>query len=94
VFDPAHRSFVPDFGAFIRAEVEGTIELFAVSRQTVLFCVERRKSWRILQSKAGVENKDYLAQKSLLAKIDKGEVDIGKMRGRVSELLAAELAAE
>jgi hypothetical protein len=31
---------------------------FAVSRQMVLFAVERRKAWRMLQSKAGVTNKD------------------------------------
>lgn len=37
-----------------------------------LFAVERRKAWRMLQSKAGVANKDYQAQKSLLAKFDKG----------------------
>ena len=30
-----------------------------VSRQMVLFAVERRKAWRMLQSKAGVVNKDY-----------------------------------
>jgi len=42
----------------------------------VIFCVERRKAWRILQSRAGIENKDYLAQKELLAKIDKGELSV------------------
>ena len=35
----------------------------------VLFAVERRKAWRMLQSKAGVVNKDYQAQKALLAKL-------------------------
>jgi pyruvate-ferredoxin/flavodoxin oxidoreductase len=29
----------------------------------VLFCVERRKAWRLLQSKAGIENRDYKAQR-------------------------------
>ncbi|MCH7724050.1 MAG: hypothetical protein IIC76_12080, partial [Bacteroidetes bacterium] len=32
--------------------------------------------WRILQSRAGIENKDYLAQKELLTKIDKGELSV------------------
>ena len=32
----------------------------------VIFCVERRKSWRIIQSRAGIENQDYLDQKELL----------------------------
>jgi hypothetical protein len=30
------------------------MKYFAVSRQMVLFAVERRKAWRMLQSKAGV----------------------------------------
>lgn len=67
VFDPAHRSHVPDFGCFIKAELQGKPRWFAVSRQMVLFAVERRKAWRMLQSKAGVVNKDYLAQKEWLA---------------------------
>jgi hypothetical protein len=36
----------------------GKMKYFAVSRQMVLFAVERRKAWRMLQSKAGVVNKD------------------------------------
>ena len=59
----------------------------------VLFAVERRKAWRMLQSKAGVANKDYLAQKALLAKIDKGELPLADARAKVRELIAAELAA-
>ena len=42
----------------------------------VIFCVEQRKARRILQSRTGIENKDYLAQKELLAKIDKGELSV------------------
>ena len=59
----------------------------------VLFAVERRKAWRMLQSKAGVANKDYLAQKALLAKIDKGEIALADARARIRELVAAELAS-
>jgi pyruvate-ferredoxin/flavodoxin oxidoreductase len=93
VFDPQHRSFVPNFGCYIKAEIGGKFKWFAVSRQMVLFAVERRKAWRMLQSKAGVVNKDYFAQKNFLAKVDKGEIPLADARARVRELLAAELAA-
>jgi pyruvate-ferredoxin/flavodoxin oxidoreductase len=68
VFDATHRSFAPNFGCFIKAEENGVMKHYAVSRQMVLFAVERRKAWRMLQSKAGIINKDYLAQKEALAK--------------------------
>ena len=93
VFDPAHRSFVPNFGCFIKVEEGGKFKFYAVSRQMVLFAVERRKSWRMLQSKAGVANKDYAAQKVLLAKIDKGELPLAEVRAKIRELHAAEMAA-
>jgi pyruvate-ferredoxin/flavodoxin oxidoreductase len=58
----------------------------------VLFAVERRKAWRMLQSKAGVVNKDYLAQKAFLAKVDKGEISLADAQTKTRELLNAELA--
>ena len=39
-----------------------------------LLCVERRKVWRLLQSKAGIDNREYRAQRALLARLEKGEV--------------------
>ena len=93
VFDPKHRSFVPNFGCYIKAETGGKFKYYAVTRQMVLFAVERRKSWRILQSKAGVANKDYVAQKALLAKVDKGEIPLADAKAKVRDLLAAELTA-
>lgn len=93
VFDPQHRSFVPNFGCYVKAESGGKIKHYAVSRQMVLFAVERRKAWRMLQSKAGVVNKDYVAQKALLGKIDKGEIALADAKARVRELIAAELVA-
>jgi pyruvate-ferredoxin/flavodoxin oxidoreductase len=39
-----------------------------------MFCVERRKAWRMLQSKAGIVNKDYVAQKAILAEVDAGKL--------------------
>jgi len=91
VFDSNHRSCVPNFGVYIKADVNGKIKFFAVSRQVVLFAVERRKAWRMLQSKAGVVNKDYLAQKALLAKLDKGELQLAELQAKTRELFDAEL---
>jgi pyruvate-ferredoxin/flavodoxin oxidoreductase len=72
---PEHRSFIPDFGVYIQLQGEnGKVDYRAISRQLVLFCVERRKAWRLLQSKAGIVNKDYLAQKALLAEFDAGKL--------------------
>ena len=93
VFDPKHRSFVPNFGCYIKAEISGKFKYFAVTRQMVLFAIERRKAWRMLQSKAGVANKDYTAQKAFLAKLDKGEVQLADAKAKAKELIKAELAA-
>jgi len=65
--DPSHRSYVPDFGVSIRIQGATGIEYRSISRQLVLFCVERRKAWRMLQSRAGIENRDYKAQRDRLA---------------------------
>ena len=92
VFNPNHRSYVTNFGCYIKAEIGGKMKFFAVSRQMVLFAVERRKAWRMLQSKAGVVNKDYLAQKALLAKLDKGELQLADVQSKTRELYDAELA--
>jgi pyruvate-ferredoxin/flavodoxin oxidoreductase len=93
VFDANHRSYVPNFGVYIKADVGGKIKHFAISRQAVLFAVERRKAWRMLQSKAGQENKDYLAQKALLKKLDSGDLQLADVQGKAKELFEAELAA-
>ncbi len=75
VLDPTHRSYVPDFGVYIETEdAEGNVRVMSISRQLVLFCVERRKAWRMLQSKAGITNIDYEAQKTALASFDEDEV--------------------
>jgi pyruvate-ferredoxin/flavodoxin oxidoreductase len=73
--DPAHRAYVPDFGVYIKVQgPKAEPEYRALSRQLVLFCVERRKAWRMLQSKAGIENRDYAAQRKLLADVDAGRI--------------------
>jgi pyruvate-ferredoxin/flavodoxin oxidoreductase len=92
VFDPTHRSFIPNFDCYIKVESAGAFKYYAVTRQMVLFAVERRKAWRMLQSKAGVVNKDYLAQKALLAKVDAGAIALADAKARVVGLMAEELA--
>jgi len=93
MFDESQLAYVPDFGVYFKAEVSGKFKYFTVSRQMILFAVERRKAWRMLQSKAGVENKDYTAQKALLAKVEKGELTRDDLLNRGSELLNEEVAA-
>ena len=70
-----NRAYVPDFGVYIKLPgMSGEAEYRAISRQLVLFCVERRKAWRMLQSKAGIENREYKAQRSVLADVDAGKI--------------------
>ncbi len=69
-----HRSYIPDFGVYIKVQGPGgEIEYRSLSRQLVLFCVERRKAWRMLQSKSGIENMEYKAQRSILADVEAGK---------------------
>ena len=57
----------------------------------VIFCVERRKSWRFLQSRAGLENLDYLAQRSLLKKVDADESPLDEFLANTGDLFQKEL---
>ncbi len=83
-----HRSYVPDFGVYIKvAGPNQEIEYRSLSRQLALFCVERRKAWRLLQSKAGIRNKEYLAQRSILADFDAGKLSRDELFARGEELL-------
>jgi pyruvate-ferredoxin/flavodoxin oxidoreductase len=85
---PEHRSYVPDFGVYIKVlGPNDEIEYRSLSRQLVLFCVERRKAWRMLQSKAGIRNKEYLAQRAILADFDAGKLSRDELFGRGEELL-------
>ncbi len=93
--DPNHRAFVPDFGVCIKVDAGGgKTRWLALSRQMVLFCVERRKAWRLLQSKAGIHNADYHAQRALLTKVDAGEISLEDFRAKTRELYDAELTAQ
>jgi pyruvate-ferredoxin/flavodoxin oxidoreductase len=83
-----HRSYVPDFGVFIKIQgSNGNAEYRSLSRQLVLFCVERRKAWRMLQSKAGIENREYKAQRSILADMDAGKISKDELFARAQDLL-------
>ena len=94
VFDETHRAYVPDFGVYFKAEVDGKFKYFTVSRQMVLFAVERRKSWRMLQSRAGIVNEDYIAQKKLVEKVDEGEFTREDLLERGWDLLNEEISAK
>jgi pyruvate-ferredoxin/flavodoxin oxidoreductase len=89
--NPSHRSFIPDFGVYIKYEENGKIEYRALSRQLVMFCVERRKAWRMLQSKAGIVNKEYIAQKAILADVDAGKIAKDEFFAHAHEMLAEKL---
>jgi pyruvate-ferredoxin/flavodoxin oxidoreductase len=89
-----HRSYVPDFGVYITIQgSNGDVEYRSLSRQLVLFCVERRKAWRLLQSKAGIENREYKAQRALLADVDAGRVSKEHLFAHAEQLLKERLPA-
>jgi len=89
---PEHRAYVPDFGVYIKIQgANGDAEYRAISRQLVLFCVERRKAWRMLQSKAGIENEEYKAQRSILADVEVGKVSKEDLFARGEQLLKERL---
>lgn len=89
--DPKHRSFIPDFGVYITFEENGKTEYRALSRQLVMFCVERRKAWRMLQSKAGIKNRDYEAQKAILADVDAGKISKDEFFAHAHEMVQEKL---
>ncbi|HEV2135481.1 MAG TPA: 2-oxoacid:acceptor oxidoreductase family protein [Terracidiphilus sp.] len=88
---PGHRSYIPDFGVYIQWEDNGKIEYRAISRQLVMFCVERRKAWRMLQSKAGIKNREYEAQRAILADVDAGKISKDEFFAHAHEMLAEKL---
>jgi pyruvate-ferredoxin/flavodoxin oxidoreductase len=89
---PGHRSYVPDFGVYIKVQGDrGEIELRSLSRQLVLFCVERRKAWRMLQSKAGIENREYKAQRAILSEVDAGKISKEELFANGEALMKARL---
>jgi pyruvate-ferredoxin/flavodoxin oxidoreductase len=93
VLDPAHPAYVPDFGIYIEVDNgEAGSSFMALSRQMVLFCVERRKAWRMMQSRAGVTNLDYEAQKAVRIALGEAEEVVDRVEfatRRYQEELAA-----
>jgi pyruvate-ferredoxin/flavodoxin oxidoreductase len=59
----------------------------------VLFHIERRKAWRMLQSRAGIENEDYAAQKAVLKKLADGELTRDELLERGAGLINEQIAA-
>jgi len=88
---PEHRSYIPDFGVYIQMDADGKSVYYALSRQLVMFCVERRKAWRMLQSKAGIVNREYQAQKDLLAELDAGKIARDEFFAHGHEMIAEKL---
>ena len=91
---PTNRSYVPDFGVYIKVQGPRDVEYRSLSRQLVLFCVERRKAWRMLQSKAGIENKEYKAQRSILADVDAGKLSKEELFARAEDLMKERLKSD
>lgn len=86
--DPDHRAHIPDWGVYlVDYAADGTPVYHILSRQMVLFCVERRKAWRMLQSRAGLVNKDYQAQMKILKDFDEGKIEQEKFFGDIQSLL-------
>jgi pyruvate-ferredoxin/flavodoxin oxidoreductase len=59
----------------------------------VLFHIERRKAWRMLQSRAGIENEDYAAQKVLLKKLEDGQLSREDLLERGAVLINEQITA-
>jgi pyruvate-ferredoxin/flavodoxin oxidoreductase len=92
VLDPEHPSYVPDFGAYIDVDNgDAGTSTVTLSRQMVLFCVERRKAWRMMQSRAGIRNPDYEAQKAVRAALQADGVPEDRI-GFAAQRFAEELA--
>jgi pyruvate-ferredoxin/flavodoxin oxidoreductase len=90
--NPEHRSYIPDFGVFIQVSDEsGKATYYALSRQLVMFCVERRKAWRMLQSKAGIVNREYQAQRAILADLETGKIAKDEFFAHAHEMMAEKL---
>jgi pyruvate-ferredoxin/flavodoxin oxidoreductase len=56
-----------------------------------MFCVERRKAWRMLQSKAGIKNRDYEVQKAILADVDAGKISKEEFFANAHEMVQEKL---
>jgi pyruvate-ferredoxin/flavodoxin oxidoreductase len=88
VFDESEMSYVPDYQVYFKAEqADGSLKPMVMSRLLVLWCIERRKNWRKLQSRAGIVNEDYQLQRQLLSNYAKGEITKDQIMGKTSLLI-------
>src|SRR6202034_2710541 len=78
---------------YIKYEESGKTEYRALSRQLVMFCVERRKAWRMMRSKAGIVNKEYAAQKAILADVHAGKIAMDEFLKNAREILNEKVSA-
>lgn len=89
--NPKNLAYIPDFGVYIEYDAgNGKRIPMKLSRQMVLFTIERRKAWRMLQSHAGIVNIDYESQKALLAEVKKGVPSIEEAEAPGRALLDAD----
>ncbi len=58
--DENSDAFIPSKGVYIMVEKGDTMVPQGLSRQMVLFVLERRTNWRKIQGMATIENKDYI----------------------------------
>lgn len=95
-FDTNNRAYVPTDGVYAMVEdpVDGKLIPVGVGRQMVLFCVERRKAWRMLQSKAGIINYDKLAQQRVVREFEENKIPLDIFHSRIKDLIDAARNAE
>ncbi len=88
---PEERAYVPDFGVYILVESpNGKPVYMSLSRQMVLFVIERRKAWRMMQSRASQENIDYEMQKEIVGKLKSGEISRDEVWEKGADVLNEE----
>ncbi len=61
--------------------------MMTLSRHLVLFRIERRKAWRLLQSKVWIQNTEYAAQRAILVDVDAGTISQEELFARAEALL-------
>jgi pyruvate-ferredoxin/flavodoxin oxidoreductase len=88
---------VPRKGVYTMIESgDGGLIPTGLSRQMVLFTVERRKAWRMLQSKAGIVNYERIGQERMLREFDLGLIPADYFHANVRSIYekAVEVARE
>lgn len=92
--DKNHRSYLPTLGIYTDIIMSnGNIKRFGITRQMALFCIERRKNWRKMQSRAGIKNIDYIAQKQMLNDFDNGKISRDDFLNDTSKIFNTYLSA-